>query len=328
MTRPDYIARGGELVLSPPFAQLGTTMYSFLVGADLGALTRMVDAQLNAVSAAAGTIYKPLLPMAAIVCAQLTQGYSLTPPDSQRGWMGELDFGVWIPVIAGTMDGATWKPGRICWYQPYVFVDNVAAMATGREVYGFFKQACALAMPVSPSAPGMFTIDALVIRTFSPASQAQTLRLLTATSIEARPAPEGAWTSVRDAAEAVWSRVKRGFFDAVDATQLPITAWDAVKNLLEDLITRDVPMVFLKQFRDATVAAKACYQAVIEAPGHLDRFYAGWFTHPHEIEILDCASHPIIADCGLAGPTVRAEIGFWCRMDFTMQPGRVVAGST
>lgn len=326
MTRPDYIARGGDLVMAAPLQLCGATMYSFLVGADLTALTRMIDQQLNAVTAASGTIYRPLLPMAAIVCAGIDQAYSTTPPDSLKGWMGERDFGIWIPVIAGTMVDGSWRPGRIAWYLPYVFVDNVAAMVTGREIFGFFKQTAALAMPPTPSAPGMFSIDALVIPTYAPSSQAETLRLVTLTSAGPSVAPDGGWPSHREAVDAIWDRIKQAFFDP--AHGLPITGWDLIKNLIEDIATGDVPMVFLKQFRDAGDPTKACYQAVIEAPAHLDKFYAGWFTHPHDVVILPAASHPIVAECGLPGHAMRSELGFWCRMDFTMRPGKVIAEAT
>lgn len=332
MTKPEYILRGGEISMAPPLDLCGATMYSFLVGADLGALTRMLDAQLNAVTARAGTIYKPLLPMAAIVCAGINRSFSMTPPDSLKGWMGERDFGVWIPVIAGTTVHGAWKPARIAWYLPYVFVDNVAAMATGREVYGFFKQTAALAMPAEPWAPGMFSIDALVIPTFSPSSQAETLRVLTATSCEGEVAPQGSWRSADEAVHAIWDRIKAGFFDPSMGPGAPgaphglaISAWDLIKNLIEDIATGDVPMVFLKQFRDATDPTRACYQAVLEAPAHLEKFYAGWFTHPHDIAIVPYASHPIVAECGLAGQTIRADHGFWCKMDFAMELGRVIA---
>jgi hypothetical protein len=326
VTRPDYIARGGDLVMAPPLELKGATMYSFLVSADLAALTRVVDSQLNAVTAASGTVYKPLLPMAAIVAADITKSYSTTPPDSLKGWMGERDFGVWIPVIAGTMSGGTWKPGKIGWYLPYVFVDNVAAMVTGREVFGFFKQTATLAMPAAPTSSGSFSIDALAIPKYSPESQAETVRLMTMTSSEGAVAPAGAWSGVRDAADALWQELKRVFFDG--ARDIAVGAWDVMKNLLEDLVTGDVPMVFLKQFRDAGDPTKACYQAVIEAPAHLEKFYGGWFTHPHDISILTpCDSHPIVSECGLAGASIRAELGFWCRMDFVMQPGKVVAES-
>jgi hypothetical protein len=333
VTLPDYIARGGDLVMAPPLMLRSTTMYSFLVAARYEALAAMIDEQLNAVSAAAGIVYKPLLPMAAVVCAGADDSSSTTPPDAEKGWMGERDFGIWVPVVAGEMDGGSWKPGRICWYLPYVFVDNVAAMATGREVYGFFKQLAVLDMPPHPRARGMFSIDALVIPTYSPSSQAENLRLMTITAAEGSDgaAPEGAWTTVREAADALGGEVKKHWFDAAaeaDKRGLALSTWDLIKDLLETMISGDVPLVFLKQFRDAGVAAKACYQAVVEAPAHLQKLYAGGFTHPHDIAITPVDSHPIVRECGFAGPQIRSPLGFWVKMDFVMQPGTVVASAT
>jgi hypothetical protein len=297
VTAPDYIARGGDLVMAAPLALRGATMYSFLVDADAAQLQRMVDAQLNAV----GGGYTVLGGFCAIVCADITNSYSTVPPDSTKGWMSERDFGVWVPVV---------RNGRIGWYLPYVFVDNVAAMVTGREVFGFFKQQAMLAMPPSPQAPGMFAIDALVIPRFSTASQAENLRLLTITG---EPSCDGMWDSTKAAVAAIQGLVPDG-----------VSWWTLVKNLVEDLVTGDVPMVFLKQFRDATDPTKACYQAVIEAPSHLDRWYGGWFTAPKDISITAYDSHPIAAECGLATP-LRSAVGFWCRMDFTMRAGVVIA---
>jgi hypothetical protein len=322
VTRPEYIARGGDLVMAPPLALNGATMYSFLVGAELSALQAICDQQLNAVTGP-DVIYKPLVPMAAIVCADIANSYSTVPPDSTKGWMSERDFGIWIPVVRGTMSGGTWKAGPIGWYLPYVFVDNVAAMVTGREVFGFFKQTATLIMPPAPKEPGVFSVDALVIPEFAPTSQAQVLRLMTLTSIDGAPAPAGSWgDSVKTAFEDVWSKLKTIIGDVRD---LPIPIWDLLKNAFQELITGDIPMVFLKQFRDGTDPTKACYQAVLEAPAHLVKFHDGWFTHPHDITIVPVDSHPIARECGLATGTLRAEIGFWCRMDFVMKAATVIA---
>lgn len=312
MTRPDYIARGGDLVMAPPLALRGATMYSFLVDADLDALTAMCDAHLNAVTGPART-YRPALPMVAIVCADITRSFSQTPPDSTKGWMGERDFGIWVPVIAD---------GRLGWYLPYVFVDNVAAMVTGREVFGFFKQTATLAMPASPDAPGLFSVDALAIPRFDPASQAEVIRLLTLTSTADRAAPAGTWGEARDALEAMWTGLKGFHGRAAHGT---VSTWELVEDAFRMLVTGDVPLVFLKQFRDAGAPAKACYQAVIEAPAHLERWHRGWFTHPHDLVIAAADSHPIVAECGLAGGALRADLGFWCELDFVMEAGRVVA---
>src|SRR5262245_33116402 len=96
--------------MAAPFAQLDTTMYSFLVSADLGALAALCDQQLSPVTAASGIVYKPLLPMAAIACAEIAKSYSLAPRDEQKGWMAERDYAVWIPVVAGIVKNGTWEP--------------------------------------------------------------------------------------------------------------------------------------------------------------------------------------------------------------------------
>ncbi|MGE0401243.1 MAG: acetoacetate decarboxylase family protein [Kofleriaceae bacterium] len=312
--RPPYIQRGGDLAMMPPLTLTNATMYSFLVNADIGALTAMCDAHLNAVTAASGVTYKPLMPAVSIVCADIKKSYSTTKPDSQKGWMAERDFGVWVPVVD--------NKGRIAWYLPYVFVDNVAAMVTGREVFGFFKQTATLVMPPTPQSPGDFTIDALVIQTFSPQSEAKDIRLLTASSTKSGPAPEGKWASTLDGLEMLWKDllVLRG-----DTRNLPLTREQEFRDALVVLLTGNVPMVFLKQFRDETTDQRACYQAVIEAPARLDKFHGGWVTHPHDIAIAPADSHPIAKDCGLASGTLRSQVGFWCQMDFTMMPGRVIA---
>ena len=304
-----YIERGGDLAMMPPLALKDTTMYAFAMAADLGALQALCDRELNAVTAASGVTFKPLLPMVSLVCADVVKSYSTTPPDSQKGWMAERDFGMWVPVVS--------SKGDIGWYLPYVFVDNVAAMVTGREVFGFFKQTAALAMPPSPSSEGAFTVDALAIRTYAPTSHAETMRLVSATSTQPGVANTGTWTSAAHAVEELASTLT-ALHGAVSGVEL-------AKDVIKMLISGDVPMFFLKQFRDASAQDRACYQAVIAAPARLDAWKKGWFTHPHDITIAPADSHPIARDCGLPSGTVRSTLGFWCTIDFTMMPGRVIA---
>lgn len=324
---PPYIARGGDLTMAQPLRLERCTMYSFLFGADYRALVRMLDAQLNAVSAPAGTIYKPLLPMATFVCADVVKSYSRTPPDAEKGWMAERDFGIWIPVVAGSNQGGGFKPARIGWYLPYVFVDNVAAMVTGREVFGFWKQTATLTLPPSPQDPGPFTVDALAIERFDPASEAATMRLVEATSREASGAGQpSAWSSPGEALLHLAGDLKRLFFDGVhDAEALPISAWEMIKLLMEEAVHGDVPLVFLRQLRDVTDPTRACYQAVVEAPAQMTKWYGGGLCHPHDLAFAPCDSHPIARDLGLPGPGATSELGFWTLIDFDMQAGRTIA---
>ncbi len=267
----------------PPLALQGATMYSFTCIADQAALQAMVDAQLNAV-AGAGT-YTVLGPFLAIVCADIAKSFSTTPPDSQKGWMSERDFGVWVPVVrASTTRGAT-----MLWYLPYVFVDNVAAMVTGRDVFGFFKQTATLAMPPSPQAGGAFTVDALVIERYDPASQAQVVRLMTLAPPLGGPigttSGPGSWATAQDAGNALSNMLGTTGAGGVSVS-------DLLKAIGAQLASGNIPMVFLKQIRGCTAAADAAYQAVVEAPAHVDRWTGGWFATRHQISILPVRQPP------------------------------------
>jgi hypothetical protein len=308
VTPPSYILRGGDLAMLPPLALENATTYWFTCVADQAALQALVDAQLNAV-AGPGT-YTALGPFLAIVCADVQKSFSKTAPDSQKGWMSERDFGVWVPV----MRGAT-----MLWYLPYVFVDNVAAMVTGRDVFGFFKQIATLAMPANPQAVDPFTVDALVIQQYNPQSQAQVARLLTLAQLvgSSGGGTGGNWTTPQ-AADHALSNLAGAGAAGVTVTQL-------LKAIGAQLVSGDIPMVFLKQIRGCTAASDAAYQAVIEAPAHLDTWTNGGFTSNYHITILPCDSHPIAADCGLPAGPFSSAVAFWCQMDFTMMPGTVIA---
>lgn len=78
-------------------------------------------------------------------------------------------------------------------------------------------------------------------------------------------------------------------------------------------------------FRDWLTKYGAHTISVNSAYINLVKFHDGGFTHPHDIAIVSVDSHPIAAECGLASGTIRAAFGFWCRMDFLMKAGKVVA---
>jgi hypothetical protein len=310
VTPPSYIQRGGDLAMLPPLALQGATTYWFTCVADQTALQTLVDAQLNAV-AGPGT-YTALGPFLAIVCANVTKSFSMTAPDSQKGWMSERDFGVWVPV----MRGAT-----MLWYLPYVFVDNVAAMVTGRDVFGFFKQVATLTMPANPQELDPFTVNALVIQKYGVQSQALNAPLLTlAQLVGSSGGGSGATWATPQAADQALSSLAGVGAAGVSVTQL-------LKAIGAQLVSGNIPMVFLKQIRGCTAASDAAYQAVVEAPAHLDTWTNGGLTSNYEVTILPCDSHPIATECGLPVKPFSSAVAFWCQMDFTMMPGTVIASS-
>ena len=87
-------------------------------------------------------------------------------------------------------------------------------------------------------------------------------------------------------------------------------------------INDHVPLVFLKQFRDAKNTRKACYQRLIEAPLKVETFFEGGiFLKPYTLNIASLASHPLAQNLGLKGAEQRSTLGMWMQVDFVLGNG-------
>jgi hypothetical protein len=320
---PPYIRRGGDVVLEQPFAQTGVRSFVFLLHADTNALSALCDAQLNAVSRAAGVEYRPLAPLAALIAADIPHMQSARPPDADKGWISEKDVAFWIPVCAGRDDGGRFVPERVVWFLPYIWVDNPPAMANGREIYGFPKEAGRIAIP-RPGDAFEITAEALVIPHYGKASETVVRQLVHVT-----PSSAGALGQLVSQGQAL-----RDLLGTLAGTLLRAIAGgtldgDVVRDLIQDALHERVPMVFLKQFRDAERPDRACYQAIVEANARVTRFAGGGpIPGAHRVHVADWDSHPIVRDLGLEGADPEVLVDAWAEFDFEMEAGRIVARST
>jgi hypothetical protein len=83
-----------------------------------------------------------------------------------------------------------------------------------------------------------------------------------------------------------------------------------------------MPLVFLKQFRDAVDGTRACYQAIIEADAQITRFGGfGMLPGNYEVKVEPLSSHPFVEDFGLPASRLTAKIAFYANYDFTMNMG-------
>ena len=89
------------------------------------------------------------------------------------------------------------------------------------------------------------------------------------------------------------------------------------ESQLQQLLSVPIPMVFLKQIRDAVQPATACFQSVQELPIKMTRFRdACLYFHPYEIVFQDWASHPLRADLGLPAGPIPVAMAYWAAFDF------------
>jgi hypothetical protein len=159
-------------------------------------------------------------------------------------------------------------------------------------------------------------LDALVLKEFTPETQATRERLFEVTVAAEGPISSRVrdWIDGREMVRNVVRLLSSG--DSI-ADTLRLGA-----NLVDDLEEGRVPMVFLKQFRDVTNPDLACYQAIVEAPCRMVNFGGGGLIHRDlDVTVHDFASHPIRRDLGLAEGPLRPVLSFWCEFDFEIGYG-------
>ena len=234
------------------------------------------------------------------------------PPYATEGTMSETDIGFWL--LAGSYaDGAS-LPDQIAWVPAYLFVDNPFAAAAGREVWGFPKFFATIAGPAAPRTGGPFDVSALAIRHFDLQEHAtsQQVLLLTGSGL----AFMGVDVPAVEVFRLLCARAENSLLDALFGHS-DVSAVIGSHGL-------PVPVFYLKQFRSASNADMACYQALLGGSLVLDTLRSfGVLRGEWRLELHELDSLPFVHDLGLGVPqggklVVTAEHAFWCDMDFTV----------
>ena len=92
-------------------------------------------------------------------------------------------------------------------------------------------------------------------------------------------------------------------------------------------ITQSIPLVFLKQFRDIADTRRACYQAVVEAPIHIQTFrQGGILPDAYTLSVHSLESHPLAQALGLKlnDGKQSAALGVWMQVDFSIDVGKEI----
>jgi hypothetical protein len=320
--KPSYVDRNGDIVYRPPYLQAGTLLTGWVLPSDIGALQKVCDEALNKPSGGA-VEYRPLFSSVLLVLADIKKVSSLDPRDKLRGWVPEQDICFWILTGAYKDAGGGRKVlDHLAFYIPYIWVTNAYTMATGRESFGYPKSFGWAQMAKSPTDPGPFWADGMVLKTYSPETEVTRERLLTIAREGAIPshANEKAF-GPGEGTHAVRTLVEK----MVAMGGAPGIDWNFVYQLLRDVFGRHLPMVFLKQYRDAVDGTAACYQAIVEADATVTDFKGFGFLPPGwTLKLKQYASARIIDDLALSPSPSRADLGFWVDYSFSMDLGRVV----
>jgi uncharacterized protein with NAD-binding domain and iron-sulfur cluster len=314
-----YIERGGELVLRGPYAQNGSRIYGFLLPAQMDRLSALCDRYLNI----GKTKYRPLGPFVSLVCADIAEIRSLHPEEAHKGYIPEKDVAFWVPVMAGSDEYGVFVPKRVVWFLPYIFVDNAAAAATGREIYGFPKSTGRIEFGEPGESGPLVTVDALAMDTYSPATLVKNRRIIEVR----RKADEdhGPVSRLWLALEGALAGISSGFIQAAKSLAAEAEAEAITSAFLEVSPSRPTRMVFLKQIRDAADHSRACYQSIVEATARVTAFRGGGrLEGDYEVILPPLASHPIASDLGLSSSPIAATFDAWLDFDFDVDAGEEI----
>jgi hypothetical protein len=345
-----YVERGGELVTRHPFDLTGVRMYGFVVRADHDRLDELCERTFREPSGGLED-YVPVGSHVIVAFTEILSIQSSEAPDDGLGVCGEREVGVWAPVFDRRRD-------RACWTLPYLFVDQPAPMAGGREIFGFPKQLGAVTFPEPGDVTAVFGVSAPCIAHFDSAARMVSEPVLSARNVEPgtaagartlRPAtPSGgrnrpwadpgeallamatpAGSNGRSAATPV-PRLAADF--AVLANELSrlrlthhwIDAGRVVAMLASHLGFGRLPVVLLKQFRDVADPRRACYQAVVDVEHEVLRFDGGHLLAGQwQLEVADLDGEPLRRELGLP-PTVPADLAFQLDFQFRIRAGQVL----
>ncbi len=313
---PRYVEYGGRATAPPPFRSLGGVFRGLLLEGDGALIAGLIDRVLN-VPAAGRVVYRPLFAKHVLLqTGAFAEVSSEAPGFAQWGSVNETQISLWVPVLAGHLDGHLFVAERLCMAVPYILVDNPMSYAGGREDYGYPKTMGIFDPPEGVGDP--LTVKAFGGQ-FEPTSKAGWHELIKITRRGAgkAAAKPGSWHEPHALVKRLGELTERGL------AELALPTPSLLGDLLRVLGGEQISQVFLKQFRDVRADTDAIYQAVVEAP---IRFLSSTLRPSLEewsVQITPLDSHPIGAELGVLSQTTR--LTFDVKMDMVAEPGSVVA---
>lgn len=311
---PRFVDHGGNTTFPGPIALADTKMWGFTVDADADKMAAWCRKVFDEPSGGAVQV-APLASKMIMTIVDIGQGRFLDVPE--MGWSPERELTFWIPALRLETDNKGEETLSFDFVMPYLVLDNPVAIASGREIFGYFKHKGWIALPGDPGQPaGTLAVDLFATKIFGPQSQQKRERLLTLTQVDATDFPLlEPIDSFGDAACALLAHL------APDIARLhPDPA--LVARATSGLTVGQVPQLFLKQFRDVADGRRACYQAITEAVGTVTGFEAGPQLIEFDMDLAPLDSAPIAADFGIA-PQQRVQ-AVEIEYDLLIDPGRVL----
>lgn len=321
-SRPPYIYPGGSMMMHAPFEQQNSMMFGFFLKGDIQKLQRLCDQQLNAV--AQGRFrFEPLTNYVMLTFTKINKDFSLHPADRAKGWGQEIDTSIWIPVGQYKIENNQKILQHIHWIMPYIWVDHPMTIINGREIFGYPKYLGRFEMPMSPDNADHFSLDVNAFKTYSPDTEATWGRVLEVNRMTHDSPAQNAnqWNTWAEFAVALFSGIS-------NLDDFILTDGEIDKQIIQGLLSPQLPQLFLKQFPDGT-GERAVYQALTTSPAVINGFHgAGLLWGQYQFTLHEFASEPIAQDLGLVVGDQLSALSFWVNFDFSIQPPKELVNNS
>lgn len=298
---PNFIPLPGDIVGAPPYRATGCLTQGLFLKGDLDAQQRFCDLALNG-PAAGGLVFRAVTEMVLMTAIYVESLGSTNSADAGKGVMQEWDVGFWTAVRGGRPDDeGDWKT---YWLPSFLFVDSAAAMAAGREIFGYPKTVATFEGRGQERGDPSATLIVQHFPRFGPGQRPVTEPLVRVTMDD----PGGPAPGVLETLAEAWK-----IFESVAPIHLglPLPPWPGL----------GMPQVMLRQARDpmsisqAPVSPASLQEIIVVTPTPVAITGVGLLHAPSVVEITPSASHPIMETLGL-GPSQAGQLGLWIEQDF------------
>ena len=313
---PTYVEGPANVIKRLPYVGYDATLQGFLFKADRNLLQHVCDEMLN--TPARGAVrFRAVNSHVFLTALYQPRVQSDDPIDRTTGYVQEVDLALWILTFGGRSDAmSSWT---LRWLPVWLFVDTGSAIAAGREVFGYPKHQSWFNRSIStPPQDATVTVETLAFVGSGPNEPAQRWPLL---SLQPVSEPLAGRNSA--GGPSLFTRALADFRDIISSHKNTL---GIAGELLEKLSLpfANMPMLFLKQFRDIAEPGRACFQAITTVPvvsRHIAD--AGFFSTGYKLIIRKAMSHPIEEVLGLVSGQ-ESEFGFWLIQDFFVGYGETL----
>lgn len=316
-----FIERSGERSFAPPYQASNVRLNGYVLRGNIEEMQRLCDLNLNWVGGGRSPIFSPLSANVLLTIESM----DVRLPKGMAGILPVREIAVWIPVQ---------HPGGVGFFVSHMYIDTDFGMFTGRDVLGFPKSYVNFeAFPGDYRRPNAFAANVFALRRFAAEERLSMRRLMDvdlSRSHDISPPPESEDPEefAQEIAKLLLGQQGDGEpAEAMDTSTLnpARTTRGVIAGRVFGWLARPIPVILLKEHRDAEDPGKACFRRLVSVSANLDQVRRlGWLPGEYRIRFAELDSEPLHR---LIPPqSVEWPRAFYMDFDFSIGAGAYLYG--